>query len=365
MTTSSRRHTSSPGSNGPSIRFAVPYSLVSPRTMMNGRPDAIAAEAANATAPRAGPASRTASGSHSLHGRRRERSPSARRISGSVSKRYLSRYQDERRPERRTKSPSSSARSTSERAELVVRHVRSAERAIGRESLEARRAGLEDDRRAVGVRDAGALLGPRRTEELPPRPDRERDEDGEPDELPHSDGSSFGLRGGASLLRLGGLDRLHAGAEVVDDEARRRLRPRGRRDRPSAVAEDEDTRRPRARPRRASPRGRRRRDPQPPNELERRALPASSGAAESSGATASTVPSASRTTAAVICDESSISSRSACVRIHGADASSVQRSASSCASARAARARCECSAFQRSPSSATVSDSPRGTKIGS
>ena len=65
VTTSSRRHTSSPRSNGPSIRLAVPYSLVSSRTMMKGRPDAIAAEAANATAPRAGPASRTASGSNS------------------------------------------------------------------------------------------------------------------------------------------------------------------------------------------------------------------------------------------------------------------------------------------------------------
>src|SRR6185295_19172354 len=110
VTTSSRRHTSSPGSNGPSIRCAVPYSLVSPRTMMKGSPDAIAAEAANATAPSAGPASRTASGSHSRTVAARA-SPSARRISGSVSKRYLSRYQLDRRPDRRTKSPSSSARS--------------------------------------------------------------------------------------------------------------------------------------------------------------------------------------------------------------------------------------------------------------
>ena len=45
-----------PGAYGPSMRFAVPYSFVSPRTMMKGRSDAIAAEAASATAPRAGPA---------------------------------------------------------------------------------------------------------------------------------------------------------------------------------------------------------------------------------------------------------------------------------------------------------------------
>ena len=40
----------------------MPYPLVSPRMMMNGSPDAIAAEAANATAPSAGPASLAASG---------------------------------------------------------------------------------------------------------------------------------------------------------------------------------------------------------------------------------------------------------------------------------------------------------------
>ena len=40
-------------------------------------------------------------------------------------------------------------------------------------------------------------------------------------------------------------------------------------------------------------------------------------------------------------------------------------SASACRSARAARARCECSAFQSFPSSATVRSSPSGMKIGS
>ena len=95
---------------------------------MKGRPDASDAEAANATAPRAGPANRSASGSQTLAAAAM-RSPRGASSSGTVSKRYLSRYQRERLPERSTKSPSSSACSTSCFAELLVGHRASAGRA--------------------------------------------------------------------------------------------------------------------------------------------------------------------------------------------------------------------------------------------
>src|SRR5512145_530053 len=217
VTTSSRRHTSSPGSNGPSILFAVPYSLVSPRTMMKGRPDAIDAEAANATAPSAGPARRAAWGSCSATVSAR-RSPRARRISGSVSNRYLSKYHDERRPERSTKSPSSSARSTrsapsSSRVTRVPRRrphggtqgtrLVSPQRGARDRSklLERGRSRLEHDRRPIRVRNARSLLRARPADEPAPSPDREGDEDDEPNERPHSVSVS-GAGAGARFFRF-------------------------------------------------------------------------------------------------------------------------------------------------------------------
>ena len=67
---------------------SVPYSLASLRTMRNGSPDASEAEAASATAPSSGPASRSARSPETASAIRR---PSSRSSSGSVSKRYLSR----------------------------------------------------------------------------------------------------------------------------------------------------------------------------------------------------------------------------------------------------------------------------------
>ncbi len=65
VTTSSTSTTRSPGSNAPSSRFAVPYAFASPRTIRNGSREASEAAAASATAPSSGPAIRTASGSTS------------------------------------------------------------------------------------------------------------------------------------------------------------------------------------------------------------------------------------------------------------------------------------------------------------
>src|SRR6266540_231878 len=90
VTTSSTTHTHSPSSYAPSTRFEVPYSLVCLRTIRNGSPDASEPAAASATAPSSGPARRTASGSNSSTARA-ILFPSAARMSGRVSNRYLSR----------------------------------------------------------------------------------------------------------------------------------------------------------------------------------------------------------------------------------------------------------------------------------
>src|SRR5262249_8311466 len=60
VTTSSIKMTRSPAAYAPSIRFAVPYSFASPRTIRNGRREASEAAAASAKAPSSGPARRTA-----------------------------------------------------------------------------------------------------------------------------------------------------------------------------------------------------------------------------------------------------------------------------------------------------------------
>ena len=126
---------------------------------MNGRPDAMAAEAANATAPSAGPATLTVSGSASRIAAAR-RSPSSRRISGSVSKRYLSRYQRERLPERSVKSPSRSADVEEPPPELVDRAHRSAPSAMAtrrsRSGMPSRSSSSEPSAQATTTRCSSA-----------------------------------------------------------------------------------------------------------------------------------------------------------------------------------------------------------------
>ena len=90
VTTSSTRQTRSPGENAPSMRFAVPYSFASPRTIKNGIPEASDVAAASGTAPSSGAASRIASGSARATVSA-SRAPISRSSSGSVAKRYLSR----------------------------------------------------------------------------------------------------------------------------------------------------------------------------------------------------------------------------------------------------------------------------------
>ena len=192
VTTSSRRHTSSPGSKGPSIRLAVPYSLVSPRTMMNGRPDAIAAEAANATAPSAGPASRTASGSHS-RAASASASPSALQDLGlgleavlvEVPRRAAARAQDEVAFEQRPLDE--------QRAELVVRHCRSAVRAIDGEPLESRASRARAPRRTRPRTRCLRAPASRTTRRTSARP-RSRGRRGRRGGSASSLGSSFGFR---------------------------------------------------------------------------------------------------------------------------------------------------------------------------
>ena len=110
-----------PGSNSPSMRFAgaVLLRLVAhDQERQAGRERGGGGQRDGAEL---GPRERLASGSAA---RRRAaiRSPSAPSSSGRVSKRYLSRYQRERLPERSTKSPSSSACSAQRVAQLVGRH---------------------------------------------------------------------------------------------------------------------------------------------------------------------------------------------------------------------------------------------------
>ena len=150
-------HAARPARTAPStpVRGAVLLRLA--RTIRNGSPDASDAAAASATAPSAGPASRTASGSNSRDGggeplaERRRAAPAASR-SGTCRGSSC-----ERRPERRTKSPSSSACSRSSRAELVAHaQQRACARASSSRSAPARRR-LERDHRAVVVVEVDAL----------------------------------------------------------------------------------------------------------------------------------------------------------------------------------------------------------------
>ena len=96
---------------------AVPFASL--RTIRNGRPDASDADAASATAPSSGPARASASGSTSSAAPRAA-PRAARAVPGAFRSGTCRSRPDDRRPERRTKSPSRTA--CSRRASRARRH---------------------------------------------------------------------------------------------------------------------------------------------------------------------------------------------------------------------------------------------------
>ena len=120
-------------------------------------------------------------------------SPSARRISGSVSKRYLSRYQDERRPGAEDEVALQQRALDDERAELVVRHVRSAERATDASRSKPGDPGSRTTAEPSAYETPARSSDPDGPKSLRHAQTASAIRIGEPDELPHSDGS-FGLR---------------------------------------------------------------------------------------------------------------------------------------------------------------------------
>ncbi len=169
----------------------------------------------------------------------------------------------------------------------------------------------------------------------------------------------LGLPGRAPPLGLLLVDPLQAGAQVVDDEAGRRLRPRRRGDRAVTLAE-----RRRGRLRRAPPRHASRR---PPKDGAPRPRRAARRADRRQGVALVTRRMRARTRQRPTRPRARPGTRARRAQPApgsrpSGDATTVSRQRGR--ERRAARARWECSAFQASPSSATVVDSPPGRRSG-